>query len=435
MDLHSEGSNKFNGEQITDSELYEERRQDHISHFILRLAYCQSEDLKRWFIAQELDLFRYRLESNPDDLSSFLHHADLQYTPISEEEKRDKMPFLVASSIKLTEGIIRSEDYFKVHFTEALDLVRGRKVYLEKGYAYIPKQDLVSIIQGTFRSMLSRDLAITARSLPSLEEEDRLMPMLKNFSHHYVGENYANKQAGRVTPEDIDTLSRKSFPLCMRQLHQALRDNHHLKHFGRLQYGLFLKGIGLTLEDALRFWRTEFVKIMDGEKFEKSYSYNVRHSYGKEGKRANYTPYSCLKIIISNSPGPGDHHGCPFKHSDPDLLKQRLHAYKQQYPKLKVDEVMELVEGQHYQLACIKYFELTHEIADAGFSLNHPNQYFDESRRLLSGDHPVKSEKMDYMPTPTPTHAQLDDTDFLSDLPDESFIGMDESCATNETQS
>lgn len=55
-------------------------------------------------------------------------------------------------------------------------------------------------------------------------------------------------------------LSGKSFPLCMRQLHQSLRENHHLRHGGRMQYGLFLKGIGLSLEQALQFWRSEFIK-------------------------------------------------------------------------------------------------------------------------------------------------------------------------------
>ena len=33
----------------------------------------------------------------------------------------------------------------------------------------------------------------------------------------------------------------------------AIDNQHHLKYKGRLQYGLFLKGIGLTMEEAIRF--------------------------------------------------------------------------------------------------------------------------------------------------------------------------------------
>ena len=61
-------------------------------------------------------------------------------------------------------------------------------------------------------------------------------------------------------------LAKKDFPLCMQHLHQNMRANHHLRHHGRQQYGLFLKGIGLTLEEAMRFWKTEFTKIIDGDK-------------------------------------------------------------------------------------------------------------------------------------------------------------------------
>lgn len=52
----------------------------------------------------------------------------------------------------------------------------------------------------------------------------------------------------------------------MVQVHQALRQHHHLRHVGRMQYGLFLKAIGLSLEEAMRFWRTEFTKLMDPDK-------------------------------------------------------------------------------------------------------------------------------------------------------------------------
>ncbi|KAK4825191.1 hypothetical protein QYF61_024671, partial [Mycteria americana] len=63
-------------------------------------------------------------------------------------------------------------------------------------------------------------------------------------------------------------------------------------------------------------------------RFDKGYAYSIRHNYGKEGKRTDYTPYSCMKIIMSNPPSQGDYHGCPFRHSDPELLKQKLQSYK-----------------------------------------------------------------------------------------------------------
>ncbi|XP_060091353.1 DNA primase large subunit isoform X2 [Heteronotia binoei] len=295
---------------------YEARRKDHISHFILRLAYCQSEDLRRWFIQQEMDLFRYRFNQLNDQLvEKFLEYVNLAYD------------------------------------------------------------------------------ALTARSLPVVQADERLQPLLSHLSHAYVGPDYnIQKNTGKISLEQIDALSVKSFPLCMRQLHKALRDNHHLRHGGRMQYGLFLKGIGLTLEQALQFWKSEFIKgKVDADKFDKGYAYSIRHNYGKEGKRTDYTPYSCMKIILSNPPGQGDYHGCPFRHSDPELLKQKLQAYK--VPSTGISQILDLVKGMHYQLACQKYFELTHNVNDIGWSLNHPNQYFIESQQLLSGIKEIKKEQ------------------------------------------
>ena len=70
----------------------------------------------------------------------------------------------------------------------------------------------------------------------------------------------------------------------MRHLHDTLRSEHHLRHFGRLQYGLFLKSIGLSLEDALTFWRAEFTKKMDVDKVKHeinalSYNYKLMYNF------------------------------------------------------------------------------------------------------------------------------------------------------------
>lgn len=365
---------------------FEKRRKDHISHFILRLAYCQTEDLRRWFIQQEMDLFRYRFSTLPAKYKTeFLHRNNLQYDTLSMEEKKGLSEKLVNSSYGVSGATVMEQDFYKVPFQDALDLVRSRKVFLKGGHAYIPHQDIISIVLNDFRTRLSKALALTARSLPAVQSDERLQPLLNHLSHAYVGQDYSiQKNIGKISLEQIDPLSTKSFPLCMRQLHKALRDNHHLRHGGRMQYGLFLKGIGLTLEQALQFWRSEFVKgKVDADKFDKQYAYNVRHMFGKEGKRTDYTPYSCMKVILSNAPSQGDHHGCPFRHSDPELLKQKLQSYK--LSPSGISQILDLVKGMHYQLACQKYFELTHGVEDSGFSLNHPNQYFIESQKLLGG--------------------------------------------------
>lgn len=109
----------------------------------------------------------------------------------------------------------------------------------------------------------------------------------------------------------------------MKLLHEALKTNHHLTNGGRVQYCLFLKGIGLRADDALQFWRNEFVKKITESMFRKEYRYQIRHLYGQEGRRANYVPFSCAKITNAVI-GLRDNHGCPFKHMTLDVLTETL---------------------------------------------------------------------------------------------------------------
>ncbi|CAI9598805.1 unnamed protein product [Staurois parvus] len=216
-------------------DVYDQRRKDHISHFILRLAYCQSEDLRRWFIQQEMDLFKFRFNQlSKDKVQEFLQYSGLEYLAISGEEKKQHQDDLISSTYGLSSTKLEEFEFYKVRFQDALDLVRPRKVFLLQGFAYIPHTEILTLILNDFRTRLSKALALSARSLPVVQSDERLQPLLSHLSHSYIGQDFSSQRnTGKISLDQIDALSAKSFPLCMRQLHKSLREHHHLRHGGR----------------------------------------------------------------------------------------------------------------------------------------------------------------------------------------------------------
>ena len=379
-----------------------DERTDVASHFILRAAYCRTEDLRRWFLQMESALFRHRLNSaagrDTNVLSTLLRQCmnndsgNISYQRVSENEKQRLREQLLAgtsgsNSPSLSLSEFSSEIFYKIPFTQALDLISSRQVFVSKGFAYVPTPKLVSTIVARFRSHVSGSL--TRASLVFNDaiagDEGRIGPLLKNMNQTYTGKDYSqSKIVGGISPQNIDELSKRSMPLCMRQLQAGLKSEHKLKHWGRMQYGLFLKGAGLSMEDALIFFQNEFSRIMSNDQFQKQYSYNIRHMYGKEGKRVSYTPYNCTKIVMGNPPqGSGDHHGCPYKHYDQTHLSSL-------FSKMGISQAdQELMLGhkrmKNYNLACVRHFEVTHPgaVNVPGIQLdgvgNHPNAWFQAS--------------------------------------------------------
>lgn len=385
----------------------EARRKDHIAHFILRLAYCRTEELRRWFISRELELFKMRfMTMKTDAIDAFFKINNLCYTNISDSEKSELMKYLRESTFYQSTQNIENFKFYKVKFYEVLDLVKARKVFLRGGYAYIPHKDFISVLSAQFRMHLRQTLAIACHHLGEIEQDERLVSLLKGLHQSYSGNDFIDTKV-TIPIESIDSLSVKSFPLCMKQLHEQLRLAHHLKHGGRLQYGLYLKGIGVTLEDSLRFWREEFTKIMELDKFEKQYAYNIRYNYGKEGSKKNFTPFTCLKIINTNV-GPGDCHGCPYRHSDSNILKNKLKGYGLE--SQAVNDIVDMAKKGHYQIACSKYFDAVHQ-TDLGLGINHPNQFFEESQKILKGDIKVEVKKEE-----KPNNIKKESTDKFEDM-------------------
>jgi len=175
------------------------------------------------------------------------------------------------------------------------------------GYGYLPLEKAEVLIELFFKRHLDDVSKKTKKILPYLEETNEcLAEYLDKIDNLFLcGKDYTKismQRQAKINLADIDIYAANHYPLCMREMHKQLRQNHHLKHTGRVQLGLFLKGIGVSLEDAMKFWRTEFTKKMPNDKFEKNYSYTIRHSFGKEGKRTDYTPWSCSRIIVEGAP-------------------------------------------------------------------------------------------------------------------------------------
>ncbi|KAJ9554578.1 hypothetical protein OSB04_018623, partial [Centaurea solstitialis] len=358
---------------------------DIISHFVLRLVYCRTEELRKWFLSMETTLFRYRFRlENSDVHRALMTELGIPYKVVTNAEFEGLKDKLTQVARSVSQPLPTSDGtYYKVPFEEVPELVASRRVFIQKGYAYVALNQVVSFVIPHFRSHLSKALVLTNRKWTSMireQEKDRLTPIVEALSTSYLGPDYSQaKELGEMSLKDIDQAARTSFPLCMRHLFDTVREDHHLKHGGRMQLGLFLKGAGLKLDDALAFWKAEFSQKVGAERFDKEYAYGIRHNYGKEGKRTDYTPYSCQKIILS-TPGVGDHHGCPYRHFSEDNLRAALG--KMGVSSRALDEVIDKAKTKHYQLACTLTYEAVHgSSCDAG--INHPNQYFSDSQKSL----------------------------------------------------
>ena len=87
---------------------------------------------------------------------------------------------------------------------------------------------------------------------------------------------------------------------------------------------LIIEGQQMNPSVHLSCYSYYFTNLNNNEQFEKQYSYNIRHNYGKEGKRVNYSPFSCMKIITTNAPQSSqEHHGWYF-----DDLRTILFTFK-----------------------------------------------------------------------------------------------------------
>lgn len=158
LPLHSNTSSSVGSQ---DENLKLERQKDHYSHFILRLAFSSTEDLRRRFARIESALFKLRFQNDDaKERQTFVESLQFDWEVVSEEEKRA----LGADLLNATPGMKRQDaeeaGWFKVDFETVAELVEGRRVFLKAGKAYVPVREQMSMVLAGFNARLDKGLEV-----------------------------------------------------------------------------------------------------------------------------------------------------------------------------------------------------------------------------------------------------------------------------------
>lgn len=390
-------------------------RRDSISHYALRLAFCKTRDARDWFLKNEQRLFVLRF----DALSPEAREAYLDSAGVKCKRFQPKAQLSLDQLQKSTAGAKTwrgqtgeaqrpeyEQHFYEMPFQEATpSLIASRRIVLQGGKAYVPSSALKLIIAKRFKDLLTASLDVAFQGLPVALADPRVGGFLRDLQEFGMQLLVAPKSSSdedlgaQLTLSNFEELLVRSFPPCMRRLVEKQREmKKHLKHSGRLQLRPFLKDCGFTIEDSFRWWKQELCRDseIDPASFEKNYTYDLEHAYGKKGHLQGQNCFACPKTIAMPGESAGQVHGCMFKQLDPQSLRQQLHKWR--VPDAHLAEIEKLIrEGKHYQLACIEYFKSQHPGHEGDGVGNSPNEFFKEScrchKKMGNANSPAKSSE------------------------------------------
>ena len=144
-----------------DENLKLERQKDHYSHFILRLAFSSTEDLRRRFVRIESALFKLRFQSDDvKERQAFVESLQFDWEVVSEEEKKALGTDLQNATPGLKRQDVDEGAWFKVDFETVPELVESRRVFVKAGKAYVPVKEQMSMVLAGFSARLEKGLEV-----------------------------------------------------------------------------------------------------------------------------------------------------------------------------------------------------------------------------------------------------------------------------------
>lgn len=308
--------------------LHEGTMEDIVSHFVVRSVLVTQPSVLEHVKRAEAMLFRYRFERlSWDEKFSILRHIHDEVRTTLGCKLVHEYRSVLETLLKVLDTMFRRWDDIthgrefevQVSFEHALSLVSNRSVTLKKGVATVTAPFLGELLTCLFEETFRQGIDHFGRSanFRKLFQDERMVHLGRTLKELF------NRRHSRHMPHEQKPLhwSRVAaesfwFPPCMAKIYNLLRKENRLSHENRFCFSLFLKELGLPLSESLLFWE-HFYSRPAGQgatcshkwhKDGRQLRYSVRHMYGLEGARKDYTAHSCRRLQ--------DAEFCPFKSTD-----------------------------------------------------------------------------------------------------------------------
>ncbi len=297
---------------------------------------------------------------------------------VSKDEVWQELFYLIKDNIKSKQEAARyfnmiynsESGIIAVRFWSAPRLLKRKRGILRSGWILTPTDFLIKEIKWKFQRKLNE---VIKKLIVEKKAGSQKILVLENAMRE-LSEYWTKKRDVVVPKREFSLKGRRLYeridlwPLCMKVLLSRYEATGYLSHGERLQLGLFLKKLGMTLEEQLQFWYKAVDNLgMSWEEFERKGGYHIKHIYGVVGSRKDYEAPKCETIISK--------YFCPFKALSSEQIKDILKQLHADIPDKLLKKIMENTRRGEPRKACAVY--LTY-VARRQFKLNlisHPLQF------------------------------------------------------------
>lgn len=386
---------------MTPAEWQKELAKEYGGHFLLRLAVCKDPRLTSWLVEVEGDLFEFRFINsiNFNEKISVLRHLYGKNHIKTLDEIHRTHDIDIYTTFNITESSSRRkrrknpdlQKHIAVWFDQIPNTIGAKKALLFRGWAIVQLYTIRLEVKRKFESIL-KETIIKSKEL--LKNNKQLEATIKPFK-----EKISRIARETTFKDDIlsnDIASGKKiytkidcFPPCIRELISILKSKGHLSHAENWQLGTFLKRVGMSIDQQLRFWYENSVDNIgtDFEEFSRKIGYQIKHIYGETGGGTDYDPPKCKTCI--------EGYYCYFAHRNLKMLtediKERFSQKADEEVQQAIEDISLLIINGRYRKACSRYFNL-HTRWTNKYPMSHMLRYTETAFKRFY-EHPKKEEQ------------------------------------------